>query len=456
MLASQTYNSVVRVARICLLVLVALVGRSATARSQHWSLDARLVGLGAVGGTATVAGATLDPGDSDTVVVLPFGLLQILRDRNVYHPSSPGFDPVRAVEYASNPFHYVVGRSSESSIEARLASDVRNATLSRDLGRYVGFEPTTGRLADASLFSVGHTFWIRSADGHANHGIFVGAGPYVSVETMGAIDERLHEVFATGVDVADSTLGLSNAAHGQVALAVTGGYRGRLVRRHNASGRASRDGLYFGANYHFLRGLLYERDDLRMQLNTDQAGLVLDSSNIVVRHRHASGGVGLAVDLGATAVVNRWAVGFVAAGLLNRINWNDVTETTYLLAGLTSGNREFTPVVGVGHTDERVATPADYRGTAEYDVDGWHVKMAAGHGVGGFLAYGGIERRFKMIELRGGSQYHLGAWNPAGGVGIALNQGVSLDVAGFGTNANVEQRRQFGIAVSLRFKHVER
>jgi hypothetical protein len=111
--------------------------------------------------------------------------------------------------------------------------------------------------------------------------------------------------------------------------------------------------------------------------------------------------------------------------------------------------------VGVVPTDARIAVPAGYRGTADYDADGWHVKMAAGHGFGGALAFGGIERRFKVIELRAGSQYHFGAWNPTGGVGVDLNHGVSLDIAAFGTNANVEKRRQLGLAVSLRFKHVE-
>src|SRR5687768_5219389 len=100
--------------------------------AQNWSFDARKIALGNAGGSDHPASRMIDEERSYRAIVLPFGLIQVLRNRNVFDPDSDEFDIVRAVEYAAAPLHYVVGRdSSRSDSGRRLSLDIRNATLSR-------------------------------------------------------------------------------------------------------------------------------------------------------------------------------------------------------------------------------------------------------------------------------------------------------------------------------------
>jgi len=55
--------------------------------------------------------------------------------------------------------------------------------------------------------------------------------------------------------------------------------------------------------------------------------------------------------------------------------------------------------------------------------------------------------------LRGGARYSFSQWNPTAGVGFDLSRRVSMDVAAYGTSANIERTRHTAIAVSLRFNH---
>ena len=43
-----------------------------------------------------------------TSIVLPFGLFQVLNDFSIFNPNSSAFDPVRGIEYAASPIHYIV------------------------------------------------------------------------------------------------------------------------------------------------------------------------------------------------------------------------------------------------------------------------------------------------------------------------------------------------------------
>src|SRR5437762_14270222 len=121
-------------ASFALALLLTIPARPALA--QNWSFDARTIGLGGTGSTGNLADNMIDKQRRYTSIVLPFGLFQVLSDRDVYDPNSPKFDPIRAVEYASSPIHYIVGRSTDNSAEALFVSDIRNATFSRDLSRY--------------------------------------------------------------------------------------------------------------------------------------------------------------------------------------------------------------------------------------------------------------------------------------------------------------------------------
>ena len=46
------------------------------------------------------------------------------------------------------PIHFIIGRSSGNSGEAAFVSDIRNATLSRDLSKYKGFVPANTLLGE--------------------------------------------------------------------------------------------------------------------------------------------------------------------------------------------------------------------------------------------------------------------------------------------------------------------
>src|SRR5204863_7951249 len=127
------------------------------------------------------------------IVVLPFGLLQVLGDWALYDPGSSEFDPVRATESAINPFHYIIGRGAGPSPDTLLASDIHAATLSRDLAKYRGAVPLTGRLSGVATSAIGRTFTIATTGSGQQHGVFVGAGPYLSMEAAGAADRALVE-----------------------------------------------------------------------------------------------------------------------------------------------------------------------------------------------------------------------------------------------------------------------
>jgi hypothetical protein len=442
--------------RVPVLAVLALLGRSDVALSQHWIFDAREIGLGAVSREENVSANMIGTEGHDISVVLPFGFFQIFRDPAIYDPDSKGFDPVRAVEYASAPFHYVVGRQKSDSVGAMFVSDIRNAVLNRDLGRYRGFTPVSGRLAEAVASSIGYTFRRENTDRRPSHGVYIGAGPYLSVKTSGAIDPRLSSVLNDHGDARNAEFAIVDTDEAQVAFALTAGYRVRFPWPAGVARGSSRDGLYVGANYNYIGGLLYENDDVNVQLNTDSAGLLVDSSNIVVQHAHAKEGTGFALDLGVSAVFDRWELGVGANGVLNRIAWTGLDVTTYTLASLTSGNSNFIQTTTTVGVDRRVALPIEYRASVRHTARDWTAMMGVESGLSGVGFHAGFERRLERFALRGGGHYRFGAWNPSGGVGVALSRRLSADVAVFGTNANVERRRQTGIAASLRINRSTR
>jgi len=444
--------------RIFLLIVLATVASSGQALAQNWSFDARAIGLGGVGGSGNLATKMIDEQRDYTSIVLPFGFFQILRNRNIFDPTSKEFDPIRSIEYAASPFHYIVGRNTSRSSGAGLfVSDVRNATLNRKLSVYKGFVPANDMLAEGLMSpNFGGTIKFHKDAMGGFQGIYIGAGPYLSMHTAATIDRGLTSVLSTGVDAPNAQFPITEADEGQLAIAVTGGYRGRFAWPSGVGSGSAREGLYVAANYNYLYGLGYENDNMAVRFITDSQGSIVNASNIVIAHRHASTGTGMAIDVGIGAVVDHWEIGFGAKGIANRINWNKLEATTYALSSLTSGNSNFTNTATVAAGDTRVELPVDYRGNLAYYSDDWTAAAEVGHGFGGSSFHAGLERRFKTIELRGGARYTVSTWNPTGGVGFNLSPRVSFDVAAFGTSANVERKRQLALAVSLRLNHKSR
>lgn len=444
--------------RIGVLVTLIVLGCADPAPGQQWIFDAREIALGAVGrqGIVTADMVEAETEQRHTTVVLPVGLFQVFRDSAMYDPGSKEFDPVLAIEFASAPFHYVAGRDTSGSAGRSFASDVRNALVNRDLGGYRGFSPVGGHLAEAVASPAGHLFVTHPFDDRPVHGVYVGVGPYLSVDTTGTVDPRLQSLLNGSAAVRNANLAITDAAIAQLALAVTGGYRIHFRWPDDRRGRRAREGIYVGANYNYLRGFLHENDDLNIDLDIDGAGLLADSSNLLVRHQHATGGSGFAIDLGTTVIVDRWEIAAGANGVLNRIVWTDVEAANYSLASLTTGRSDFLQTSTMSGLETRVVLPVDYRGAIRYDGGDWSATMGVRHGLGGLGFHAGIERRLSRLAVRGGGHYQFEAWNPSGGVGFVLSPRVSADVAVFGTSANVERKRQMGIGASLRINHSPR
>lgn len=131
-------------------------------------------------------------------------------------------------------------------------------------------------------------------------------------------------------------------------------------------------------------------------------------------------------------------------------DWTGLERTTYSLSSLLSGNNEFADTTPVPVADARVELPVDYSGNFAYSSHEWSAAAEVGKGFGGSSFHGGYEQRVGRVELRGGARYTVKKWNPTGGVGFDITQRLSLDVAAFGTDANIERKRRVAIAASIR------
>jgi hypothetical protein len=444
--------------RLACLVLLGFALPSGTASAQNWSFDARKVGMGSPSGGENLASKMIDEEREYRTIVLPFGLIQVFRDFKKLNPSNDEFDLVRTIEYAAAPLHYTVGRDSSDSKADDFIVDISNSELSRDLNDYKGFIPVN-QPAAAGLAAPnwGKTFRVRQGDAGSFQGVYIGAGPYVSMRTEPTIDDRLVRILGEDapVYVSNSALTAQSVTQGQMALAVAGGYRGRFAWPSGVGDGSERQGLYVAANYNYLHGFRYEDIDFRVRMDTDGAGLLtvrpLLPPPLFVSRTSAESGTGMAVDVGVGAVVHNWEFGFGANGLGNRIEWTDVERTSYFTSNLLDGSGELVEGVPVPIGDVRVELPIDYRANVGYDVDRWAAVAEFGRGYQGKSFHGGGEIRFGAIDLRGGATYSRELWNPAGGAGFNMSETVSLDVAVYSNSANVERKRNAALAVSLRF-----
>lgn len=173
---------------------------AAPAQGQNWSFDAREVALGGVGSTSNVAFDMVSEEKPYRAIVLPFGLFQVIPNWSTMDPTSDDFDLARTIEYSASPIHYIVGRDTSDSGGAFL-NDLRNGELSRDLNAYGGFRPQTSIAAEGLASpSWGKTFKFREI-GSALQGVYIGAGPYFSMQTEATLDEALADLLASPTPV---------------------------------------------------------------------------------------------------------------------------------------------------------------------------------------------------------------------------------------------------------------
>ncbi len=434
------------------------------ASAQNWSFDARKVGLGSPTGGENIASRMIEDASRYRTIVLPFGLIQVFRDFEKLNPSNDEFDLVRTIEYAAAPLHYTIGRDSSDSKADDFITDIGNSELSRDLNDYDGFIPANQPpAAGLAAPNWGKTFRLREGAGGSFQGLYVGAGPYISMRAAPTIDEQLIRVLddADRVYLTNTQLTADTLTQGQMALAITGGYRGRFAWPTGIGLGTDREGLYVAANYNYLRGFRYEDLDFRLRMDTDGAGLLTVNPSLppplTVARTHAESATGMAIDVGVGAVVDRWEVGFGANGLGNRLNWTDVLRTTYVHADLLEegGGDESGEDLEEGDAvpipDVRVELPTDYRANVAYDTGRWAAVAEFGRGLQGKSFHGGGEVRFGRVDVRGGAVYSRELWNPAAGVGFNLSPRTSVDVAVYSNSANVKRTQDPAIAVSLRF-----
>lgn len=435
------------------LALAFAVGSVNAAHAQNWSFDARDIALGDVSGKGNLASRMVQKQRSYRSIVIPLGLLQVLNDFDRLTPSSDEFDLVRTLEYAASPLHYQFGRNQDSANGRELFTDIRSATLSRDLSDYRGYklanQPVAEGLANPTW---GGTIRLRGGRNGPFQGIYVGAGPYLSMRTAAAIDQKVVDILAseTPLRYSNSQYSLGTDVQGQVAMAITGGYRARF----DLGAGSERDGLYTAVDYNYLHGFRYENSDANLRLDTDGTGVLtinpLLPSPLAVVRTNATTGHGFAIDFGVAAVVRGFEVGFGVNGIANRIDWKDAAQTTYLLGNLFLGQDDFIESGPFAADDLRVELPKDYHVNAGYHADVWSVMSEYGHGFQGNSLRGGAEYRLGVIELRGGGVYSREMWHPTGGVGLNFAPRVGLDVALFSTAADVARERHAAIAVSLR------
>jgi hypothetical protein len=452
--------------RVFTMVLVASLSASvAPAAAQNWSGDARRIAMGGVGTSENLASKMIEEEKGHRTVVVPLGLFQVLKDLDIFNPDSDRFDLVRAIEYAASPLHFTVDRDGTGT-GALFVNDIRNGELSRNLNVYRGFVPVNQPI----IYGLGNPSFggtipvYRSGD--TRHGIYVGAGPYIGFRGGLAIDDQLVDLLASETDVflPNAALPITTDLRADVALAITGGYRGRFAVGSRAARAGSiRDGVYVAFNYSYLRGFRHEDADLAVRLDTDNAGLLTVNPALppparVIRQTSDTGR-GRAIDAGVATVINGWEIGFGVNGIANEIRWRDVEGTSYTLSNLFTGG-DFEESATVPLPDVTTKQPVEYTGDLGYRAERWTAVAqlserrtddpADDDRFDGRTFRSGFEYRFGLLEPRVGTYYTRETWHPAAGLGLNFGS-IGLDSAIYTTDANVQRKRRLVYALSLRF-----
>jgi hypothetical protein len=441
--------------RLVLAVGLLCLALTGTAAAQGYDTDARLIGMGgsAVDG-ANIAAGMVEKSTPAMVIPVPIGLIQVFKGgTDKFNPGSNNFDPVRALESATSPMHYTFGATTDST-GGRFINDLVNGRLSRNLASYAGFNiPTSLSVQGLASPNAGGTIKFKKSDS-AFQGIYIGAGPYLGVDTDLTVDPALADTLANGVNRANASMFLRNNSAVQLALSITLGYRARIALGSGSGAARARDGLYVAYNYRILRGLEYLQPDVTVRFDTDAAGnitLAPTTTPIAINSLRANTGSGRASDVGVQVVRGIFEAGFGLKGIGNQIDWTDFTLTTYTLPSLSSANgqsfieRPGTPSV----SNLSVKLPVVKSANVGVEASGWAARAMVADGFNGKSFHGGVEKQLGAFWIRGGGKYSREKWDPTYGFGIGRR--VVLDVAFYGSHGNLEGERRTTMAVSLRF-----
>jgi len=430
--------------------------------AQNYSTDPRNIALG---GLANIGSGNpvfdLVPRKTEyTTIPIPLGLIQVLRNTDVFDVSDPNFDLSRLIDYAGNPLHFTANRDKgdEAGTGLDFLGDINDGFVLPDLNSYRGFTPPKEFKAEGLIApDWGHTFTVPTPGIESSHGIFVGVGPYISVGTVFNADPELITIWESETDVTvspNTIFPITDVTTGQLAMSITGGYRARFPLPGQATLAGSdRNGIYFSADYHFINGFRYDQVDFTANLETEATGLITPfptESPLIIDQLTSTSGTGFALDFGIAAIQDNWEFGFGANGVANRINWKDFKLRRFELADILLGGdfieSTLTPPAGT----TKVTLPVRYSGNVAYHTEAWSVLGDLVQGFEDFTFHVGSEYRLARIDLRAGGRYTRERFEPAGGIGLNLTERLSFDVAIFSSSANVERVREFSTALGLR------
>jgi hypothetical protein len=436
---------------VYLSITMSVLAMAAAAHAQSMSGDARTIAMGGTGKSANIAQSMVDPAQPYASITLPIGLIPLLGNLDAFDPTSDEFDPVWAVESASNPLHYTFGRKSPSSDDpqSRFIRDIVNGDLSRDLATYSSFHlPATISAEGLASPAFGGTIKFAGQSNGAFQGIFLGAGPYFSFGTDAAFDERLSDILENGAHYANASLTVQDSSAVQLAMSIVVGYRARL---EVPAWSGDRDGIYVAGNYRYLKGFKYLEPDMTVRFDTDGQGLVTLSPTttpFTILDLESDEGTGRAVDLGIQIVRDRWEGGVGVNGIGNQIDWSDLRLKRFTLNSLITGGdfveQTLVPPSGT-HT---VKLPVVTNGNVGYDGGGYAFRASVTHGFNGNSFHGGAEKSFGPFAVRGGARYSRDHWDPTWGVGVGRR--VALDVGFFATHSNLQDKQEISMAMSIR------
>jgi hypothetical protein len=427
-----------------------LIVMTAGSAAAQVVMDARTAAMGGGGSNTTNIAMKMVPPDgrAEVVIPIPLGLIQVFKGGfDKFKPSSDGFDPLLAVETAGSSMNYRFGADTGST-RAAFINDLVNGALNPDLTVYTGFKIPERYVSEGLLApQFGTTLkFIKGEDRF--HGLYLGAGPYLSYRTEADVDTRLADVLGNGARYPNASMSVLDESELQLAAAFTAGYRGRLPLSGGGAG-TGRDGIYLAYNFHYLKGFKYYGPDLDVRFNTNAAGnLTTSALPFSMVNLEGGSGSGFASDVGVQIVRGHLQFGAGVNGIGNRITWSELTQATYTLPSLTAGF-DFTKTPGTAPFPELlVKLPVVKTANVGFDWAGWSAIATATDGYNGKSFSGGLERQVGPLALRGGGRYSREHWNPTVGVGVGTN--VALDVALFGTHANFQDERQWALAASVR------
>lgn len=366
--------------------------------AQGWEVDARTIGLSGIGGDQNIFAASIAESQGERSFSIPLGLFQTLRDLDTLNPRSASFNPLRAIEYGTNPLHLQFGRARGGS-DNEFVHGIRNASLSRDLNDYRGFVPRSFAASGLVAPRWGRSFTLGDASSALHHAVYVGAGPHLALRTDVAADPMMVALLGAEESryVEHGQFHTAAQSSAQLAVALTGGYRGRL-----SIGSGSATSTFFSVNANYLHGLRLEDLDLGLDLETDATGRLRADSRAPLGfdRRFSSSGRGLSMDVGLGAVIGPWEIGGSANNLAHRMTWSRVTYRRYSMPSLFSGDARFVGTAEHALGDVRWHVPPDYRANLSFTGRAFTLRTEVARGWDKVAVRAGIEHSRRRVQFR--------------------------------------------------------